>query len=460
LNRYESRICTFVVPGDWVVEPPYAFREPGEEGDRMGAQILERTLAEMPSAAAFAREQKPILAELYESFELLQEGAQRLEGPGEGYSLSFRYIDEEENPSRGKMIFFTCGPLVCQLFISGPEGEDRERDRLFESIAKTFAFQGAESLAGAKAGGLTSETLRMPQAEAAKGWPGPWRKFPRCCVELPLPTGWEVTVDERDDVVFRRGSAEIRLHRELGENAEADVWFTDRMRRLQEEGDRLLGSEQGEIERGAYSAVFYEEKGAVRTWKTAAVLRGVDLFLGDQQPLVWTLRAPELGLIDLRPFFESLIAAARFLEPSDWETRLVEPWLVGYILRGPWRAEGSGLYANLYGLPVFVQLGLEQIAFSIEKLQPSLLESIRQGFDLENGAERVTAGAWHQYEALHYAVDGSDSDLEVEVSVRAVWLMRQGHLFSILVRSFAPEAAEPLALGLLEAFQPLSIGQS
>lgn len=455
MNRYESRICTFVVPSDWVAEPPFAFRERGEEGNRMGAQILERTLANMPSAADYAREQKPILAELFESFELLQEGPQRIEGPGEGYSIFFRYVDEEENPARGKMIFFTCGPQVCQFFLSGPDGEDPERDRLFESIGKTFAFRGVDSLAEAKAGGLTSEILRMTQAEAAKGWPGPWRKFPRCCVELPLPSGWDVAVDERDDVVFRRGNAEIRLHRELGENNEADVWFADRMKKLQEGGDRLIGSEQGELdERGPFAAVLYEERGAVRTWKTAAVMRGLELFVNDQQPLLWSLRAPEAGFADQRSLFESLITVAEFLPSEEWETKLVEPW-INYTLRGPWQAEGPGVYASVQEEPTFVLLSLEPTTFSVEKLQPSILESMRQGFQLYQGfTERSISGTWRKHDAFHYAVDGSAADSGTHVSIRAVWLVGLHRLFNIFVRGVDLEATEALSTGLLEAFEP------
>lgn len=432
MNRYESRICTFAVPGDWVAEPPFAFREPGEEGDRMGAQILERTLAEMPSAATYAREQKPILAELYEGFELLQEGPQRIEGPGEGYAIFFRYVDEEENPARGKMIFLTCGPQVCQFFLSGPDGDDPERDRLFEAIGKTFAFRGAESLAGAKAGGLTSEILRMPQAEAAKGWQGPWRKFPRCCVELPLPSGWEVAIDERDDVVFRRGNSEIRLHRELGENNEADVWFADRMRKLQEGGDRLIGSEQGELdERGPFAAVLYEERGAVRTWKTAAVMRGLELFVNDQQPLVWTLRVTVSELSGLRVFFESLVAAARFLDSSEWETRTVEPWL-DCILIGPWTSQGGGVYARESVPPTILITAREANTIPLADLR----EPIARSIDHKSMLSRISSqeeglGPVGRHEGFYIYREGY-ADTGLPASFRGTWIQAQGYLYSIV----------------------------
>jgi hypothetical protein len=453
LKHYASRTCTFAVPDEWVAEPPFAFREPGEEGDRMGAQILERSLADMPSAASYARDQKPILGELYDGFELLQEGPQRLEGSGEGYAVTFKYLDEEEYPSRGRMTVFTCGPLVCQLVLSGPDGVDPERDRLFESIARTFSFRDAEVFAEAKAGGMTSETLRLPQAEAAKGWPGAWRKFPRCCIELPLPIGWEVVTDERDDVLFRRGSGEIRLHREIGANNEADVWLEDRMNRLREQGDRLLSSEQGELERGAYVAVLSEERGAIRTWKTAAVTRVLDLFWGDQQPLVWTLRAPEAGFSDLRLFLESLIAASRFLDPSEWETRIAEPW-VDYVLKGHWEPQGPGLYVQPEEEMTFVQLSQEASDFPLDKLQPSILDSMRRGNVLMEGSTEVhLSGVWRGHEAFHYAVDGVDEESGEDVSLRAVWLSGNRLLYNIFVRGVDPESTEGLSRSLLDAFR-------
>jgi len=453
LNRYESRTCTFVAPSDWLAEPPYAFREKGEEGNRLGVQILERCLADMPAAASYARDQKPILAELYEGFELLQEGPQRLEGPGEGYAITFRFIDEDENPSRGKMIFFTCGPLVCQLFLSGPDGDDPERDRLFEAIAKTFAFRGAESLAGAKAGGLTSDVLRMDQAEAAKGWPGPWRKLPRCCVSVPLPIGWEVVSDERDDVLFRRGTAEIRLHRELGETNEADVWFADRLKRLQEEGDRLLGSKQGELDRGPFAAVLSEEGGAVRTWKTAAVRWRLDLFVGDQQALVWTLRAPEGGFTELRTFLESLAAAAVFLDPAEWETRVAEQW-VEYVLKGHWEPQGPGLYANIQQLPLFVHLTLEPNTQVLDRLQSSILGSLRQGFPVREGAmESSLAGTFKDHEMFSYSLDGRETESSSLISIRATWMLKSQELYSVLVRGRDSQETEALSRSLLMAFQ-------
>ncbi|HEX4963771.1 MAG TPA: hypothetical protein VF173_23290 [Thermoanaerobaculia bacterium] len=456
MKRYESRYCTFAVPDDWEAEPPFAFVRKADEEGRWTAQVLERCLVQVLPAAAHLKQQKESLPYLYEGFELLAEGPHRPEGPGEGFVLTFRFLDEEENESRAQAFYLILGPLACQLVLASPDRPDRERDRLFAAIAKTFVFRQVEFLAKTQSVALTSEILRTPQPMAARGWSGTWRKFPRACVSLPTPSGWEVT-EENGDALFRRGSAEIHLHRDLEGHGDPANWFAQRMKRLQDSGDLLLGSETGELERGSYAAVLCEEKGVGRTWKTAAVIRSFDLFLRDQQPLLWTLKAPEVGFPDQRSLLESLIAAAEFLDPAEWETKLVEPW-IDYTLRGPWQAEGPGVYANAREGPVFVQLGYESTTFSLEKLKPSILESMRQGLQLRQGfTERSSAGVWRRHDAFHYAVDGYALDSGSILSARAIWLVGQRRLFNIFIRGNVSESTEALAIGLLEAFQPLPL---
>jgi hypothetical protein len=453
LKRYESRYCTFAVPDDWEATPPFVFVGQGETGERWTAQVLERCLVEALPVATHLRQQKEILPDLYEGFELLFEGPHRPEGVGEAFTLTFRFLDEEENDSRAQAFHLILGPLACQLVLAGPDRPDRERDRLFAAIAKTFVFRQVEFLLKAQPAALTSEVLRTPQPMAARGWSGAWRKFPRACVTLPVPSGWEV-VEEDGDVFFRRGSTEIRLHRDLEGHGDPSNWFAHRMKLLQDAGDLLLGSETGELERGPYAAILYEEKGVGRAWRTAAITRTLELFLSDQQSLLWSLKAPEAGFSDQRQPFESLIASAEFLDPAEWETKLVEPW-IDYTLQGPWEVEGPGVYANAREGPVFVQLGHEPTTFSLEKLQPSILESMRQGFQLKPGfAERSSAGIWRQHDAFHYGVDGSDSKSGAGVSIRSAWLVGQHRLFNIFVRGIAFDATEALTTGLLEAFQP------
>jgi hypothetical protein len=226
------------------------------------------------------------------------------------------------------------------------------------------------------------------------------------------------------------------------------------MKRLQDAGDLLLASENGEFERGPYAAVLSEEKGVGRMWKTAAITRTLEFFVSDRQPLLWTLKAPEAIFMDQRQLFESMIAAAEFLPPEEWETKVVEPW-IDYTLHGPWQAEGPGVYASAQAQPTFILLSVEPTTFSLEKLQPSILESMRQSFHLKPGfTERSVLGAWRQYDALHYAIDGISFESGDRVNARASWLVGQRRLFNLFVRGTTPEFIDKLATGLLESFQP------
>jgi hypothetical protein len=455
LKRYESRYCIFAVPDDWKAEPPFSFVGKDAIGGRWTAQILERCLSEKLPASAHLAQQKEILPALYEEFELLAEGSHRPEGAGEGFTLTFRFLDEEENNSLAQAFHLIMGPLACQLVLSGPDRPDRERDRLFAAIAKTFVFRQVEFLAKAQSVALTSEILRTPQSVAARGWQGVWRKFPRCCVSLLVPSGWDV-IEEDGDALFRRGSTEIRLHRDLEGHGDPGNWFAHRMKIIQDSGDLFLGSETGELERGPYAAILYEEKGLGRTWRTAAITRSLELFLTDQQSLLWTLKAPEENFSDQRSLFESLIASAEFLDQVEWETKLVEPWL-DYTLHGRWQAEGAGTYMTTWEKPAIVHLSFESNTLSLEKLQPYILNSVRKSFELREGfIERSIAGVWRQHEAYHYSLDGFDLESGAEVSVRAAWLEEGSRLYNIFVRGMDAGSTENLSRGLLEAFSPSS----
>jgi hypothetical protein len=453
LKVYESSYCTFAVPDDWEAKPPFAFVGKDGTGTLWTAQVLERCLVAALPAASHLQQQKTILPRLYRGFELLAEGPHRPEGAGEGFALTFRFLDAEENESEARAFFIVLGPLMCQLVLAGPDRPDKDRERLFTAIARTFAFRQVDFLAKAQTAPLTSEVLRTPQPVAARGWPGGWRKFPRACVSLPLPSGWEVT-EEDGDALFRRGTAEIRLHRVLEGHGDAGTWFSHRLKRLQTSGDLLVGSENGELDRGSYAALLYEEKGVGRTWKTTATNRCFEVYLDDRQPLLWSLNAAESGFADQRALFESLIAAAEFLDPEEWETRLKEPW-IDYTLRGPWQVEAAGLYSNVTDpAPLFVHLNTERATFTLGKLEPSILESLRQGFHFQDGfAERSSLGVWRQHEALHYAVDGCETGSGRGVSVRATWLAKEHRMYGIFVRGAAASPCEALSRGILEAFQ-------
>jgi len=454
LKRYESRYCTFAVPEDWVAEPPFAFTGKDATGGRWTAQVLERCLLQVLPVATHLRQQAEMLPHLYERFELVSEGPFHPEGTGEGFTLTFRFIDEEESEARAQAFYLALGPLICQLVLAGPDRHNPDQDRLFAAIAKTFAFRQVEFLGKAYSAALTSEILRTSQPSAERGWTEDWRKFPRACVSLPVPSGWEVT--EKDgDAIFRRGLAEIRLHRDLEGHGDPSHWFSARMKRLQDSGDLFLAKESGELERGAYAALLYEEKGVGRTWRTAAVTRIIEFFLKDCQSLLWSLKAPEDGFPDLRSLFEGLVAACKFLDPAEWETKAAEPWL-DHTFRGPWQVEGPGLYALVGGkAPIFVHLSLEPTTFSLEKLQPSILSSVRQSIRLGWKLEHSVMGSWRHHDSLYYAIDGSELNSVAEVSVRAVWLAKDRRLYSMFIRGTDAEPTEGISRSLLDAFSPI-----
>ena len=433
MNRYESRYYTFVVPGDWEPLAPFGFAGPGDEDDRMTAQAMERWLKESPSAADYARRQVDLLPALYDRFELLSEGPHRSDGPGDGHFLAFRFRSEEGDRSLGKVIYLVQGPLVCDLTLTALDEPDPDRDRLFEAIGKTFSLRGVDHLARLEKGPLLSADFHQPDMPP---WPGPRRKFPRCCVSLPLPSGWEVA-DEDGRAVFRRSGTEIRLRRVLGSDGDVDDWFKDRMKELQETESLLLRSEQGAIERGEYAALLFEEKGAARRWNTAAVTRTFELFIGDEQPLLWSLHGKAEGFAQHLPLLEQLALAAEFLPPAEWETKLAEPW-IDLTLKGPWRTEGPGVYVTMKPSFTCVYLVSQDEKHPLATIGPSVAESVRQSAGVQEVyTEEQSLGLWRDHEALHYSVEGFADQPHIQ-GTRSVWVSSGQTLYGGIV--WGPDA--------------------
>ena len=449
MNRYESRYCTFVVPNDWVPLAPFGFAGPGDEDDRMTAQAMERWLEESPPAADYARRQAELLPALYDRFEILREGPYRSDGPGDGHFLAFRFRSEEGDRSLGKVIYLVQGPLVCDLTLTGLDGPDPDRDRLFEAIGKTFSLRGVDHLARLEKGPLLSEDFRRPDVPA---WPGPRRKFPRACVSLPVPSGWEVA-DEDGQAVFRRGGVEIRLRRVLGSDGDVDDWFGERMKQLQETESLLLRSERGALERGDYAALLFEEKGASRRWNTAAVTRTLELFIGDEQPLLWTLHGKAEGFSQHLPLLEQLALAAEFLPPAEWETKLAEPW-IDLTLKGPWRTEGPGVYVTQGSTLSFLYLNEQPNRKSMADLAPHLADSVRQGSPLRVvRREKKTLGLWRGRDAFRYSSDGSDEAGEPR-RLRVLWTTSGEALFTCLVQGSERRSTDSIFLRAIEGIKP------
>lgn len=449
MKRFESRTCTFAVPDDWEPLPPFGFAGPGEEEDRLEAQALERWLPSPVSAAAHAKRQLELLPGMYEEMALVQEGAHTSGGPGEGHFLFFRFENEEGDRALAKVIYLAHGPLVCELTLTGLDGPDRERDRLFEAIGKTFTLKDVDFLDKVSPAPLLSEVIRPPAGGAP--WPGGRHKFPRCCVSLPLPSGWEVA-EEDGTVIFRRRDAEIRLRRLLDSDGDVGAWRTRKMQHLQDTQSLVLGSEQGEVEAAEYAAVLYEEKGAARRWTTAAIQRTLDIFWSGEQPLLWRLEAPATSFRDYQPLLESLAAAAAFLPPEEWELKLPEPW-VDLTLRGPWRTEGSGVYVNPEPTFLAVYLVAQKADKPLGKLQPSLVQSVRDGAGLQEiYSEEETLGLWRGRAALHYSVEGFTDEDHVQ-GVRTVWTLAAETLYGGVIWGIDSLKVEKLHRQVVDALR-------
>jgi hypothetical protein len=449
LKRYESRYCTFAVPDAWAASPPFGYAEPGEDVGRMSAQALERWLAEPVAAAAYAGKHKQILPALRPGYELVTEGKHATAGPGDAYALTYRFRDEEGDPALARTILLAHGPLLCELTLAGPDGENRERDRLFGAIAATFTLRGMEFMSKLKDGPLLGGA--RPGAAASEP-AAPRTPFPQTCVTLPIPPGWEAA-DEDGDAVFRRGGSEIRLHRVLGSDGGVEAWFKRRMRQLQATGSFLLGCERGELGRRDYAALLFDEQGQGRTWNSAAVKRTLELFVRDRQPLLWSLRAHESVLEDQRQVLESLVAAVEFLPPAEWRTKLAEPW-IDYTLEGPWQSPDPGLYVDLSKPPSFIHLAREKSALPLAALRPAVVESLRKGAALkEITAQEDALGSWRGYEALRYSLDGVAKDATT-MSVRAAWVATERGLHSLFLKGAHPAPVDSLFAEMLEALRP------
>lgn len=421
------------MPDDWEPLAPFGFAGPGDEEDRMTAQAMERWLREPTPAADHAKQQLQLLPAMYDEFSLVQNG---------GSFLLFRFRNEEGDRALGKVIYLTLGPLVCDLTLLALDGPDKERDRLFEAIGKTFELRNVEFLA---------KVEKRPLLTPGVALTGERRKYPRACISLPTPSGWDATYED-GSAMFRRSGAEIRLQRVLGSDGDVGAWFKQRMQDLQDTKSLLLASEKGALERGDYAAVLYEEKGAGRTWNTAAVKRSLDVFVSDEQPLLWTLTANVAGFDGHRPVLESLVASTELLPPEEWETKIAEPW-IDLTLKGPWKPQGPGLYVMMVPAFMCIYLTTQPEKTPFETAVPSIIESVRKSAGIrEVYSEKQAIGSWQGKDALRYGVEGF-ADLPHVQGTRSVWVSSGKTLYGGIVWGPDSFRVEKLHLRLVEALR-------
>jgi hypothetical protein len=443
LKRYDFPFCSLGVPDDWVPAPPLGLEEPRRQReDRLSLQVAEIWVNPPVAANEYAQKQRDVLAQVYEDFQLVLEGPLSGTDPRSGAMLVFEYENEERLTSQEVRVFRVQGPQICTLTLLGPGGPSRSRDQVFDAIARSFEPRNADFFAKAEQtpllGGLDQGVPPPPDPTALR------ETFPRACVSIPVPRGWEAR-RERDGVVFGRTGAEIRLRRILENGGSPNLWFASRMKELRDTpGSLVFTWNQAPLQDGRrHAAILSDETARSRSWTTAATPRTLDVMIADQQPLAWTLRAPSSSFQDLQAVLQGLIAGTIFLDPSEWETCPPEEW-IDVTLRGPWKAEGPGTYSLFDdGGALILQLNRAESHSSLDTLRPRLLESLRRALKVQrNTAEVETPGLFRGLEALRYAGKG-------RMAVRAIWLRSGENLYSCTLIGSDPKRTDELFLQLV-----------
>ncbi len=427
MKLWESRHCRFGAPDSWVYCPPFGLSEPGDDEDRLNAQVLERWMERPTTAADWARNELAVLPILLQEFDL--EAERSLDVPsGSGHALTFRFRNDDGDNACERRVYLTQGPLLCELTISAVERPPDQRNPLFDGITATFALQGTEHLARVE----PLPALLRPLEPPPEGSRLPGRQsFPTCCVSIPVPDGW-ASSGEGVTARLQIDDAEIVVERQLLSDGDLDLWYSARMEALKEAGSELIRTERGELPEGQpYTAIAYDAGSAQRSWKTSAVKRRLELFVDHHQPLQWSLEAHDSRFPVHQPVFEAVIAQTTFLDPSEWQTPLPQPWL-DVVLKGPWRPAGGGAFLCVDD-PTFTYLYLSVLpcTTAVRKLGPSLADSLRKGVDQVLKEEELAA-EWHGLDSFRYSVDGRDDEGK-PVSQRGLWFMAREILYTVVV---------------------------
>lgn len=444
MKPYEFRFCALSVPDDWVPVPPLGLGEPRRRERRLSLQVSEDWLRTPTAAADHARRQKELLSRVFEDFELLREGPFP-DARSAGYVVLFEYENEERLLSREMRIYRSQGLQVVSLTLLGEGGEDRVRDQIFDAVARSFESRGGEAFAKAERRpllpGLEAEALPPADPTASR------ERFPRACISLGVPRGWEV-LREEGLAVLKRSGAEIRLRRVLEHKNDAGIWFERKMKSLRDHpGSLVTAWSEGTLTGGRpYAAVLYDETGRTRSWNTAAVKRTLDVAIADRQLLEWSLQAPSSAFLDLQALLQGVIASTVFLDPAEWETCPVEPWL-SLTLRGPWEAQGPGTYVHSEQADLLLQLGAVESHSPLETLRPRLLESLRRSYKVQKSAsEKESLGLYRGLEALRWSGQGKRW-------VKGIWLRAEENLYSCVLQGRDAAKVDELLLQIVEGLR-------
>lgn len=443
MHRYEFRFCSLAVPDDWIPVPPFSLAEPGSGEDRLSLTVAEQWLPEPLTAADHGTKQRALLAGALEDFELIAE--QPWPDPRSGWALLFEYENEERLTSREMRVWRVQGPQLLSLTLLGPGGPSRGRDQVFEAIARSFEPRGGEAFARVERtpllGALESEAKPPSDPTAMR------QRFPRVAISIAVPRSWEAVAQD-DQAVLRRSGCELRARRVLEHANDASLWFERKMKQLRDDADSLVMAWwQGTLPEGRpYAAVAYDETARSRTWKTEAVQRTLEVAIAGKQLLEWSARCPSSSFRDAQAILQGVIASAEFLDPSDWETCLPEPW-IDLTLKGHWEVEGPGTYVKAEGPFMLLQLAAQESHASLEALRPRLLEGLRRAAAIRVGSERESMGPLRGSQALRW-------DGEGRTAIRAIWLRAQDQLLSSTLSGVEPRAADELIQQIAAGLRP------
>lgn len=432
MKRYEFPFCALAVPDDWVPVPPLGLADPRPEEVPLSLVVAEHWLADPVTAADLGTKQRDLLAKALDDFELISE--QPWPDPRSGWSLAFEY-ENEELLLREMRIWRIRGPHVVALALQGPGGPHRLRDQIFEAVARSFEPRGDEVFEKA------AQAPLLPDLEQGARPPvdpqAVRQKFPRVCVSLAVPRGWEAA-SEDGHALLRRPGVEVRLRRVLEHHPDPGLWFERKMKQLRDvEGALLIAWHQGTLPEGRlYAGVSYDETARSRAWSTAAVQRALEVAIAGRQLLEWSIRTPPSSFRDAQPLLQGLIAGAAFLDSAEWETRPAEPW-AELPLRGPWDVQGPGTYTCLEPDFLLLQLSESESHASLEALRPRLLEGLRRATAARSNSEKESTGLFRNLEALRWEGQG-------KMAARAIWVRSGEKLFSCVLQGAKPERVEEL----------------
>jgi hypothetical protein len=375
------------------------------------------------------KKQRDLLPKALDGFELIAE--QPWPDPRSAWALVFEYETEGFLLAREMRVWRTQGPHVATLTLQGPGGAQRLRDQIFEAVARSFEARGGEIFEKA------TQTPLLPELEQNAGPPidpqATQCKFPRVCMSVTVPRGWEAA-PENGQAVLRRPGAEVRLRRVLEHGRDAGLWFEGKMKRLRDtEGALLIAWHQGTLPGGRlYAGVSYDETARSRAWSTSAVQRTLEVAIADRQLLEWSIRTPPSSFRDAQPLLQGIIAGAVLLDPAEWETCPAELW-IDLTLHGPWDVQGPGTYTRMEPSFLLFQLSAAESHTPLALLRPRLLEGLRRATAARSSSEKESSGLFRNLEALRWEAQG-------KTAVRAIWVRSGESLFSCVLQG--KEAAE------------------